>query len=155
MAEYSANAVQIVNPGESIVFTESPVPCTRGLVRHRDDSGSFLLSGMTPNRYGCNCNQNGAVNYLVDFGCNISIPEGGTVEEISVALALDGTTLQASTMRVTPAAVEEYFNISKAINVGIWANCCETVSVVNTSTQAIQVESANIIISRTNKTAGC
>ena len=42
MAEYSANSVQVVNPGESIVFTEAPVPCRRGLVRHRDDSGNFL-----------------------------------------------------------------------------------------------------------------
>lgn len=148
MAEYSASAVQIVNPGESIVFTATVEPCRRGFVRHRDDSGNFLLNGGNGNRYRCGCNQN--AEYLIDFGCNLSIPEGGTVEEISVAIALDGSVLPSSTMRVTPAAVDEYFNVSRAINVDIWANCCETVTVVNSSDQAIQVEGANIIFNRTD-----
>ena len=26
-AEYSANAVQVVQPNASVIFTESPVPC--------------------------------------------------------------------------------------------------------------------------------
>lgn len=149
MAEYSANAVQTVNPGEVIVFTASDFPCNRGFVRHRDDTGNFLLSGWLPNRYnnGCCCNSRTA-NYLCDFGCNIAIPDGGSVEEISVALVVDGTTLPASTMRATPAAVEEFFNVSRAINVPVWRGCCESVSVRNTSNQPILVESANIIFSR-------
>ena len=117
MAEYSANAVQTVNPGESIVFTEAPVPCTRGLIRHRDDTGNFLLSGYVPNIGGCCCRKNNSANYLVDFGANIAIPTGGTVgTAISVAIAIDGTTIPSSTMTVTPAAVEEFSNVSRAIN---------------------------------------
>lgn len=146
MAEYSSNAVQIVNPGESIVFTETPVPCQRGFVRHREGSGNFLLSGWTPNRRGCRGSK--SAQYLVDFGANISIPEGGTVGAISVAIQLDGSTIPASTMEVTPAAVDNYFNVSRAINASVWNGCCETVSVVNTSDQPIQVRNANIIFSR-------
>ena len=52
MAEFSANAVQTVNPGESIIFTDAPVPCNRGFVRHRDGTGNFLLAGKVP-RYSC------------------------------------------------------------------------------------------------------
>ena len=149
MSEYTSNAVQIVNPGESVIFTETPVPCKRGFVRHRDDSGNFLLSGWVPNRCGCGCkNQNGVANYLVDFGANISIPEGGTVGAISVAIAIDGSTIPASTMIVTPAAVNEYFNVSRAINVEVWRGCCETVTIRNTSDQPIQVQNANVIFSR-------
>lgn len=148
MAEYSANAVQTVNPGESIIFTESPVPCNRGLIRHRDDTGSFLLSGYVPYNYGCRCRQKDSANYLVDFGANIAIPTGGTVGQISVAIAIDGTTIPSSTMISTPAAVEEYFNISRAINAQIWRGCCETISVRNTSDQPILVQNANIIITR-------
>ena len=48
MAEYSANALQTVNPGETVIFTEAPVPCNRGFVRHRDDTGVFILSGWLP-----------------------------------------------------------------------------------------------------------
>ena len=146
MAEYSASAIQTVNPGESIVFTDAPVPCKRGFVRHRDGSGSFLLSGWIPRR-GCGCRADSA-NYLVDFGANISVPEGGTVGAISVAFAIDGNTIPTTEMIVTPAAVDEYFNVSRAANVDIWRGCCETVSVRNLSDQPIQVSDANIIFAR-------
>lgn len=146
MAEYSANAVQTVNPGESIIFTETPVPCNRGFVRHREGSGNFLLTGKVC-RSSCGCFPKVA-NYLVDFGCNIAIPTGGTVGTISVAITIDGSTIPSSQMDVTPAAVEEYFNVSRAVNAQIWAGCCETITVRNTSDQPILVQNANIIFSR-------
>ena len=148
MAEYSANAVQTVNPGEAIVFTESPVPCVLGLVRHRDDTGSFLLSGASTNGCACRCSRTGFTNYLVDFGANIAIPTGETVGPISVAIAIDGTTVASSTMIVTPAAVEQYLNVSRATNVQIWNNCCETVSIRNTSAIPILVQNAKLIVAR-------
>lgn len=148
MAEYSANAQQVVNPGEAIVFTEAPIPCNRGLVRHRDDTGSFLLAGYVPSCV-CGCrNRNQSANYLVDFGANIAVPTGGTVGAISVAVAIDGATLPASTMTVTPAAVEQFFNVSRAINAAIYRGCCQTVTIRNTSDQPILVQNANIIFSR-------
>ena len=146
MAEYSANAVQTVNPGESIIFTESPVPCNRGFVKHRDGSGNFLLSGWVPSR-GCRCSSKSA-NYLVDFGANIAIPTGGTAGPISVAITIDGGTVPSSQMIVTPAAIEDYFNVSRAINVEIFRGCCETVTIRNTSDQPILVQNANVILSR-------
>ena len=145
MAEYSANAIQVVAPGETVIFTDTAVPCTRGFVRHREGSGNFLLSGWVPSSQ-CSCNS--SANYLVDFGANISIPTGGTVGEISVAIVIDGATIPASEMVVTPAAVNTAFNVSRAVNAQVWRGCCETISVRNTSNQAIQVENANIIFSR-------
>ena len=148
MAEWSANAQQVVNPGETIIFTENPVPCRRGLVRHRDDTGNFLLVGFIPRQYGCRCNRQNDANYLVDFGANIAIPTGGTVGAISLALTVDSATVPASTMTVTPAAVEQFFNVSRAINVSVFGGCCESLAVRNTSSQPILVQNANIIISR-------
>lgn len=150
MAEYSANAVQTVAPASTVVFTDTPVPCTRGLVRHRDDTGSFLLRGYVV-RSSCDCCPESAV-YMAEFGANIAIPTGGTVEPISLALAIDGSVIPSSTMIVTPAAVEEYFNVSVAVNAQIWRGCCETLSVVNTSSQDILVQNANIVISRPDLT---
>ena len=144
MAEYSANAVQTVNPGETIVF-DTVEACNRGFVRHRDGTGSFLLSGWTP------CRKRNA-QYLVDFGANIAVPTGGTVGAISVAITVDGATVPATQMIVTPAAVEEYFNVSRAINVDIWNGCCETVAIRNTSDQPILVQNANVIFSRPDLT---
>ena len=139
MAEFSANAVQTVNPGETIVFTESPVSCTKGLVRHRDESGNFLLSGRT----SCPCKK--SANFMVDFGANIAVPTGETVGAISVAFTLDGATIPATSMEVTPAAVEEFFNVSRAANVSIWAGCRESFAIRNTSAIPILVQNANVV----------
>lgn len=149
MAEFGANAVQTVNPGETVVFTETTEACKRGFVRHRDGSGSFLLSGWVPsNGCNCRCNQNRSAEYLVDFGANIAIPTGETVGPISVAIAIDGATVPSTNMIVTPAAVEEYFNVSRATNIKIWNGCCETVSIRNTSEIPILVQNANVIFTR-------
>lgn len=145
--EFSNNAVQTVNPGETVVFTNTPVPCTLGLIRHRDDTGTFLIAGKV-NRCQCGCYPKTA-NYLVDFGANIAIPTGGTVgEAISLAITLDGVTMPTTEMTVTPAAVEEFFNVSDATIAQIWRGCCETLAVRNTSEQPILVQNANIIFSR-------
>ena len=144
--EFSNNAVQTVNPGESVVFTASPVPCNRGSVRHRDDTGNFLLRGNV-RRNACGCCPTTA-KYLVDFGANIAIPTGGTVGSISLALTLDGATLPTTQMTVTPAAVEEYWNVSDATILGVWRGCCQTLTVKNISDQPILVQNANIIFSR-------
>lgn len=144
--EFSNNNSQVVNPGESVVFTASPVPCNRGLVRHRNDSGNFLLRGNV-RRNACGCCVESA-QYLVDFGANIAIPTGGTVGSISLALTLDGATLPTTQMTVTPAAVEEFWNVSDATILGVWRGCCQTLTVRNISDQPILVQNANIIFSR-------
>ena len=150
MAEWTGVAVQTVNPGESIVFTENPVPCTRGLILHRDDSGAFLLKGVSdiPTISTCCCHRNRVVNYMGDFGANIAVPATETVVPISVAIAIDGNTLAGTTMEVTPAATEQFFNVSRATNIPIWKGCCQTVSVRNTSTIPILVEAANFVITK-------
>lgn len=150
MAEYSNNALQTINPGESVIFTTTVIPCRRGFVRHRAGTGNFLLSGAVPmRRSSCCCgNQNNSAVYLCDFGANIAIPTGGTVEAISVAISLDGSTIPATTMTVTPAAVEEFWNVSRAANVQVWRNCCETLSIRNISEQPILMQNANIVFSR-------
>ncbi|MBR2215291.1 MAG: hypothetical protein IJ849_05990, partial [Selenomonadaceae bacterium] len=142
------NQLQTVNPGESIVFTEAPVPCNRGLVRHRDDTGAFLLRGVVPYSGGCRCQQSQSAIYLVDFGANIAVPTGETVGAISVAVTLDGTTIPASTMTATPAAVEEFFNVSRAVNAQVWKGCCQTLAIRNVSAIPILVQNANVIFSR-------
>lgn len=69
---------------------------------HRAGAGIVTLRGLT--------NQCKA-RFRVAFGANIAIPTGGTVEAISAALAINGEPLTSATAIVTPAAVENYFNI--------------------------------------------
>ena len=146
MAEFSSLGAQIVNPGESVTFTLNPVPCTKGLIRHREGSGSFLLSGKVN---GC-CKCNPAAVYYVNFGANISVPTGETPGAISLAIAIDGSTIQDSTMTVTPAAVEEEFSVSRTKSVDIWRGCCETVSVRNISAIPVQVSNPVINFSKSD-----
>lgn len=150
MAEWTSVAVQTVNPGEAILFTENPGRCYRGLILHRDDSGLFLIRGNSNNTFmrRCPCMGYPSVNYMVDFGANIAVPTGETVGPISVAFELEGATLAGTTMIVTPAAVEQYFNVSRATNVPIWLGCCESFAIRNTSETPILVQNANLVITR-------
>lgn len=145
-AEYSGGLTPVTIPaGGDFVFNLSPVPCRRGLVRHRTDSGNFLLSGNVPGNCSCNCTR--SAQYLVDFGANIAIPTGGTVEPISVALTLNNAIVQTSTMTVTPAAVEQYQNVSRAIHIPVWCDCgCATLTVRNVSAQPILAQFYNIVL---------
>lgn len=151
-AEYSANAAQNLAANASVIFTETPVPCRRGLVFHRDESGIFRLASpslIAGNRNvgGCCCAGMPMANYLVTFGGNVAIPTGGTVEEISMALFVDGAEDPSSTMLYTPAAVEQFGNISRSIIVQVpWICRCSSFSVRNTSTQAITLQNANLVV---------
>lgn len=136
--EIIAVATQTVAENQNVLFTDS-ITCGNCSITHRNGSGLVTLRGTT--------NQCRA-RYKVSFGGNIAIPTGGTVEAIQLALAIDGEALGSSTMIVTPAAVEEYFNVFGAMFVDVPRNCCITASITNTSDQSILVQNANLIIER-------
>lgn len=152
-AEYSANATQAVLSGQSVIFIESPVPCNRGLVFHRDESGVFLLANNAPsvNRCSCGCRRIYETLYQVEFHGNISLPTepAGTVEPISLAISIDGATDPSSIMTVTVPLVSDTAgdNVGASIIVAVPSLCgCENVTVRNISTQTINVMNANIVI---------
>ena len=138
MAEFTAISLQTVAQGEDIALTETAVSGGNCIV-HREGAGIVKLRGMT--------NQCRA-RFLVDFSGNIQIPTGGAVGEISLALAVDGEPLQATKMIVTPAAVENFFNVSAQSYIDVPKGCCSTVAVQNTSTQAIEVQNSNLTVVR-------
>lgn len=139
MAEYSNAALQTVTENGDVLFSEAPIPCTRGFIIHRDGSGLFKLRGITA-QY--------RARYRVTFGANLGIPTGGTAGAVSLALSVDGEALPSTTMTVTPAAVGEFFNVSRTVNIDVPAGCCGNVSVKNISGQAVDVVNANIVIDR-------
>lgn len=136
--EIIANALQTVQANQNVYFTDT---VTEGncSISHRNDSGLVQLRGLT--------NQCRA-RYKISFGGNIAIPTGGTVGSISMALSIDGEPAQTSTMIVTPAAVEEFWNVFSALFIDVPRGCCISISVKNTSTQAIEVQNANLIAER-------
>lgn len=90
--------------------------------------------------------------YLVTFSANIAVPTGETVGEVSLAITADGGTLAGSVMRVTPAAVEQYFNVSTQHYVDVPQHCghvcCVDVAVRNNGEIPVLVDNANIVIVR-------
>ena len=136
--EIIANALQTVPANQNVYFTDEVTGGTC-IITHRDDSGLVTLRGIT--------NQCRA-RYKVSFGGNIAIPTGGTVEAISLALTLDGEPIGATTMIVTPAAVAEFWNVFSTVFIDVSRGCCVTVSVKNISTQAVEVQNANLIVER-------
>lgn len=136
--EIIANALQTVVANQNVLFTDS-VTCGNCSIMHRPGSGLVTLRGLT--------NQCRA-RFKVTFGGNIAIAAGGTVEEISLAISVDGEPITSTNMIVTPAAAEDLWNVFSAIFIDVPAGCCMTVGVRNTSTQSINVQNANLIVER-------
>ena len=148
-AEYVYNPIQLVQPNQNVLLQDS-IPCTKGYVVHRNGSGILTLRGIVNG--SCNC----FARYQVTFNGNIAVPEDGTVGPIAIALAIDGEPIQTSRAIVTPAAVDEYFNVTSTAIITIPKGCCYTVSVENDSfgataadpATAINVQNSNLVVSR-------
>ena len=136
--EVTGIALQTVAAGEDVAFTETPVCGTKCIV-HRQGSGIIKLRGIT--------NQCRA-RFLVSYSGNVQITTGGSIEAISLAIAVDGEPLQSTRMVVTPAAAQNLQNISSQAYIDVPCGCCSTVAVQNTSTQAIEVQNSNLIAVR-------
>ena len=147
MAEFTYNPIQVVQPNTPVVLNTA-IGCPKGYVLHRNESGIVTLRGITNNCFA---------RYEVTFNGNIAVPEGGTVGAISVAIAIDGEPVLTSRAIVTPAAVDNYFNITSTAIVTVPKGCCVNVSVENTSESAtpattpapaINVQNANLTVTR-------
>lgn len=150
MAEYVYNPIQLVQPNQPVLLNDS-IPCNRGYVYHRNGAGILTLRGIVNNSYGC------FARYQVTFNGNIAVPTDGTVGAIAIALAIDGEPIATSRAIVTPAAVDEYFNVTSTAIITVPRGCCFNVSVENVSEgataadtpTAINVQNANLVVTRT------
>lgn len=138
MAEFTANAVQTVGVNQNVLLTEAPI-CGNCSIIHREGSGLVTLRGIT--------NQCRA-RFRVYFNGNIAIPAAGTVDPISVSIAINGESVASSNAIVTPTAVSDFFNVSSSLFINVPAGCCAQISITNTSTQAIEIQNTNLIVER-------
>ncbi len=149
MAEYVNNSVQEVQPNQNVLLNGS-IPCGKGYVYHREGSGLLTLRGIVNNPTGC------FARYQVTFNGNIAVPTDGTVGPIAIALAIAGEPIQTSRAIVTPAAVDEYFNVTSTAIITVPKGCCTDISVENDSEgataadapTAINVQNANLTVTR-------
>ena len=129
MIETIGVPILLVGIRQNVLFPQTAV---KGGCAERHRAGSGLITLLKPG------------SYLVTFSGNIAVPTGQTIGEISVGIARDGEIIPGTIMRVTPAAVNQYFNVSVQTYVDVYCNCCEDVSVENNSTIPINVQDANL-----------
>lgn len=148
MAEYLANAVQSVNLNAPIIFSAS-IPCNRGYIYHEDETGVFILRGITNQCFA---------TYQVTFNGNIAIPEGGTASPIAVAITINGEPRPTSRAIFVPAAVDTYGNVTSTAIIKVPRGCCFSLSVEYVSgitddpaavpAPVINVQNANLVFAR-------
>lgn len=149
--EFLANAIQTVPLNNPIIFSAS-IPCTRGYVYHEDETGNFILRGIVNNP--CNC----FAHYQVTFNGNVSVPDGGAITPIAVAITVNGEPRLTSRAIYTPAAVDEFGNVTSTAIIKVPKGCCFSLGVEYVSgitddpatvpTPVIEVQNANLTVSR-------
>lgn len=148
--EFLRNEVQAVSLNAPVLLDAS-IPCRRGNIIHENDTGNFILRGAVNNSCGC------FAHYQVTFNGNIAIPTGGDVTPIAVALTVNGEPRLTSKAIFTPAAVDEYGNVTSTAIIKVPKGCCFSLSVdavpassdpTVTPAPVINVQNANLTISR-------
>lgn len=146
-AEYLANPIQDVSLNAPVIFNAS-IPCTRGCVYHEDETGIFILRGMTNQCFA---------TYQVTFNGNIALPEGGAVTPIAVAITVNGEPRLTSRAIFTPADTETFGNVTSTAIIKVPRGCCFSVSVESvpatadptvTPAPVIEVQNANLTVTR-------
>lgn len=141
MSMFTFTQDQNVPAGQSVMFN-NVICCNKGYVLHENGSSVVTLRGIVNNRCA------DRARYLVEFTGNIAIPEGGTVEPISVAIAKVGEAQLASQAISTPAAAEQFNSVTSRYIIDVPRGCCSYVSIENTSAEAITVANAVLTIDR-------
>ena len=147
-AEYLPNAVQEVALNAPINFTAS-IPCAKGYVYHEDETGIFILRGVTNQCFA---------TYRVTYNGNVALPEDATeVVPIAIALTVNGEARLTSRAIYTPAAVDEYGNVTSTAIIKVPRGCCFSLSVDHvpattdptvTPAPVISVQNSNLVIDR-------
>jgi hypothetical protein len=123
MAEYlTRDSVESVALNTAIPFIDS-IRCNKGYVYHQSGTGIFVLRGIVNNPTAC------FARYEIEFTGNIAIPTGGTVTPIATAIVISGEERNGSRSITTPAAVDEYGNVTSRATVDVPRGCCFTASV--------------------------
>ena len=147
-AEYLAQQEQNVSLNAPINFNAS-IPCRKGYVFHENGTGIFILRSITNQCFA---------TYQVTFNGNIALPEGATVTPIAIAITVNGEPRLTSRAIFTPAAVDEYGNVTSTALITVPKGCCFSLSVeyvdattddaTVTPTPLIEVQNAYLVINK-------
>ena len=118
MAKYITSTDQNVALNGTIPFDIVSIPCNKGCVVPIT-TGVLTLKGNTSNRFA---------RYDVTLQGNVSIPTGGAVTPIAVAITLNGVAIPDSVAIVTPAAVGDVWHVNTSVTITVPCGCCVSIS---------------------------
>lgn len=149
-AEYLANAVQEISLNAPAIFTAS-IPCRRGFIYHEDETGVFILRGITDQCFA---------TYQVTFNGNIGIPEGGEITPIAIAISINGEPRLTSRAIYVPGdtiEADDWGNVTSTAIIKVPKGCCFSLSIeaIPATTDpaiipapVIAMQNANLVINR-------
>lgn len=117
MARYVTTTDQNVALNGTIPFNNVSTSCNKGCVIP-------VATGVLNLRSGAN----NPARYNVKVQANVSIPEGGTVTPVAVAITLNGVAIPDSVAIITPAAAETVQHINTSTSITVPCGCCLSVS---------------------------
>lgn len=141
MARYLTSSDANVALNGTIPFDIVSIPCNRGNVVP-------LAPGVLTLKGG---NSNSFARYDVTVQGNVSIPTGGAVTPIAVAITLNGVAIPDSVAILTPAAVEDEWHVNTTTTITVPCGCCVSVSasyVDGTEDDAATVPTPSIAVRR-------
>ena len=118
MARYLTSSDANVALNSAFPFDIVSIPCGKGCVIPIT-TGVLTLQGSNTNRFA---------RYAVTVQGNVSIPAGGAVTPIAVAITLNGVALPDSVAIVTPTAVEDVWHVNTSTTITVPCGCCVSVS---------------------------
>ena len=118
MAKAITTTDQNVALNGTIPFDYVSIPCNKGNVVPVVN-GVLSLQGSKSGRFA---------RYDVKLEANVSVPTGGAVTPLALAITLNGIAIPDSVAIVTPAAVEDVWHINTSTTVTVPCGCCVSVS---------------------------
>lgn len=140
MAQYVYVDRQEVPINQAALLNDS-IPCTKGYVLHQNGAGNLTVRGIVNNP----C-PNAFARYRVSFKANVAVPTGGTVGEISLSIAVNGTPLAYTLGASTPAEVEQFNCVTGFGYVDVFRCGYPSVAIENTSATAETIAIRNLVV---------
>lgn len=136
--ELFANDTQTIEANEAVMFTQVLSSGSQSIL-WRVGSGIVTLRGIGPQLRS---------RFRVTYHANVALSADATVAPIEIAVRVSGETLAPSRAVSTPAAVEEFNNVSATTLIDVPAGCCVQISLANIGTSSIDTENVDMIVER-------
>ena len=136
--EVIANELQTIEVNNAVLF-QSALSSNSPSIIWRAGSGLVTLRGLGPQS---------RARFRVAYHGNVALSEGATVAPILLAIRVNGESIASSITMSTPAAVQDFNNVSAATFIDVPSGCCTQISLVNIGTINIDTQNVSMTVER-------